>query len=55
MSDPDDAAELKLHSDAGHRAILRGLQEGDPVAAAAAASAHVAYTEYWVKKNSGSA
>ena len=55
MSDPDDAAELKLHSDAGHRAILRGLREGDPVAAAAAASAHVAYTEYWVKKNSGSA
>ncbi|AZH79974.1 MULTISPECIES: FadR/GntR family transcriptional regulator [Microbacterium] len=53
ISDPEDAAELKVHSDAGHRAILRGLAAADPVAASAAASAHVAYTEYWVRKYSG--
>lgn len=50
IHDVHDAAELKLHSDAGHRAILRGLAAADPVAASAAASAHVAYTEYWVRK-----
>jgi len=50
IHDVHDAAELKLHSDAGHRAILRGLADADPVAASAAASAHVAYTEYWVRK-----
>ncbi|MEV8249580.1 FCD domain-containing protein [Microbacterium sp. NPDC076768] len=50
ISEPSDAAELKIHSDAGHRAILRGLAEADPVAASAAASAHVAYTEYWVRR-----
>ena len=48
-----DAAQLKSHSDEGHRAILRGLAEADPVAASAAASAHVAYTEYWVRRYSG--
>lgn len=53
ISDPEDAAELKIHSDAGHRAILRGLEAADPVAASAAASAHVAYTEYWVRRYSG--
>lgn len=53
ISDPEDAAELKVHSDAGHRAILRGLAAADPVAASAAASAHVAYTEYWVRRYSG--
>lgn len=53
ISEPEDAAELKVHSDAGHRAILRGLAAADPVAASAAASAHVAYTEYWVRKYSG--
>ncbi|WP_229778974.1 hypothetical protein [Microbacterium maritypicum] len=42
-----------MHSDAGHRAILRGLAAADPVAASAAASAHVAYTEYWVRRYSG--
>ena len=53
ISDPEDAAELKIHSDAGHRAILRGLAAADPVAASAAASAHVAYTEYWARRYSG--
>ncbi|MGJ0389651.1 FadR/GntR family transcriptional regulator [Microbacterium sp. CGR1] len=50
IPDAADAAELKLHSDAGHRAILRGLAAADPVAASAAASAHVAQTEYWVRR-----
>lgn len=53
IPDADDAAELKLHSDAGHRAILRGLAAADPVAASAAASAHVAETEHWVRRYSG--
>lgn len=49
IPDADDAAELKRNSDAGHRAILRGLAAADPVAASTAASAHVAATEYWVR------
>ena len=49
IDDSEGAAELKLHSDAGHRAILRGLAAGDPVAASAAASAHTSYTEYWLR------
>ncbi|MBO0981544.1 FadR/GntR family transcriptional regulator [Microbacterium sp. SD291] len=52
IPDAHDAAELKTHSDEGHRAILRGLAAADPVAASAAASAHVAYTEYWVRRYS---
>ncbi|UJP09954.1 FadR family transcriptional regulator [Microbacterium sp. KUDC0406] len=52
LSDASDAAELKRNSDVGHRAILRGLADGDPVAASAAASAHVADTAYWVRKYS---
>lgn len=46
----DHAAEIKLHSDAGHRAILRGLESRDPVAASAAAAGHVAQTEYWLRR-----
>ncbi|MBY6062111.1 FadR/GntR family transcriptional regulator [Microbacterium esteraromaticum] len=52
LSDPADAAELKRHSDIGHRAILRGLAAADPVAASAAASAHVADTAAWVRTHS---
>lgn len=44
------AAEIKVLSDAGHRAILRGLQTHDPAAASAAAASHVAQTEYWLRK-----
>jgi len=47
----DDAAEIKTLSDAGHRAILRGLQSRDPVAASAAAAGHVAQTEFWLRKH----
>lgn len=50
IHDLHDAAELKVHSDAGHRAILRGLADADPVAASAAASSHVSNTEYWVRR-----
>ncbi|MEV7632469.1 FCD domain-containing protein [Microbacterium sp. NPDC089318] len=46
----DSAAEIKTMSDAGHRAILRGLTSRDPVAASAAAAGHVAQTEYWLRK-----
>lgn len=51
----DDAAEIKVHSDAGHRAILRGLESRDPVAASAAAAGHVAQTEHWLRKHQPSA
>ena len=47
----DDAAEIKILSDAGHRAILRGLEARDPVAASAAAAGHVAQTEFWLRKH----
>lgn len=50
ITDPNDAAALKMHSDASHRAILRALDEADPEAAAAAAATHVAYTEHWVRR-----
>jgi len=46
----DSAAEIKTLSDAGHRAILRGLEGRDPVAASAAAASHVAQTEYWLRR-----
>lgn len=47
----DDAAEIKILSDAGHRSILRGLETRDPVAASSAAAGHVAQTEYWLRKH----
>lgn len=47
----DDAEEIKRLSDAGHRAILRGLAERDPVSASSAAAAHVAQTEVWLRKH----
>lgn len=50
IEDPHDATQLKIQSDAGHRAILRGLAAKDPIAASAAAAAHVAQTEYWLRK-----
>ncbi|MDQ4215750.1 FadR/GntR family transcriptional regulator [Microbacterium sp. ASV81] len=48
--DDEDAAQLKDLSDAGHRAIARGLVARDPAAASAAAAGHVAQTEYWLRK-----
>ncbi len=48
--DPVDSAQLKVLSDAGHRAILRGIAEHDPSAASAAAAGHVAQTEFWLRK-----
>ncbi|UNK71241.1 FCD domain-containing protein [Microbacterium sp. H1-D42] len=46
----DSAADIKVLSDAGHRAILRGMQSRDPVAASAAAAGHVAQTEHWLRR-----
>ncbi len=48
--DPDDAVQMKLLSDAGHRAIVRGLVARDPWAASAAAAGHVDQTEYWLRR-----
>ncbi|WP_309067831.1 FCD domain-containing protein [Microbacterium sp.] len=45
-----EGATVKALSDAGHRAILRGLEARDPVAASAAAAAHVSQTEAWLRK-----
>lgn len=50
VDNKEDALMVKTLSDAGHRAILRALQAHDPVAASAAASGHVAQTEYWLRK-----
>lgn len=47
----EDAVEIKVLSDAGHRAILRGLESRDPVAAFGAAAGHVAQTEHWLRKH----
>ncbi|HCS60927.1 MAG TPA: GntR family transcriptional regulator [Microbacterium sp.] len=47
----EDAAEIKILSDAGHRAIFRGLASRDPVASSAAAAGHVAQTEFWLRKH----
>ncbi len=47
----EDAAQIKVLSDAGHRSILRGLEARDPVAASAAAAGHVAQTEFWLRKH----
>ncbi len=47
----DDGATVKELSDAGHRAIWHALGTRDPMAAAAAAAAHVTQTETWLRKH----
>ncbi|SEE72344.1 FadR/GntR family transcriptional regulator [Ruania alba] len=47
----EDGAAVKQLSDAGHRAIWHGLRTRDPLAASAAAAAHVAQTEAWLRKH----
>lgn len=47
----EDAQEIKRLSDAGHRAILAAIERRDPVSAGAAAAAHVAQTEVWLRKH----
>lgn len=47
----EDAREIKLLSDAGHRAILSAIERRDPVSAGVAAAAHVAQTEVWLRKH----
>ncbi|UFU06377.1 FadR/GntR family transcriptional regulator [Ruania halotolerans] len=46
-----DGDEVKRLSDAGHRAIWQGLRARDPLAASAAAAAHVAQTEAWLRQH----
>lgn len=48
--DSGPAAPAKRASDEGHRAIVDALARRDPAAAIAAASAHVARTEYWLSR-----
>ncbi|WP_405951308.1 FCD domain-containing protein [Streptomyces prunicolor] len=43
-----DGPHIKRASDEDHRAIATALSNRDPVAAAGAASAHVAHTEKWL-------
>jgi DNA-binding FadR family transcriptional regulator len=43
-----EGAQIKRASDEDHRAIATAIAGRDPVAAAAAASAHVAHTEKWL-------
>ncbi|WP_329581279.1 FCD domain-containing protein [Streptomyces sp. NBC_01361] len=44
-----EGPEIKRVSDAGHREIAGAIAQRDPVAAAAAASAHIAHSEKWVR------
>lgn len=46
----EDKPMFKVLSDAGHRAIARGLVNRDPAAASVAAADHVAQTEYWLRR-----
>ncbi len=46
----DDADPVRRASDQGHRAIVAAIGRRDPVAAATAAAAHVAQTEYWLSR-----
>jgi DNA-binding FadR family transcriptional regulator len=43
-----EGPQIKRASDDGHRAIATAIANRDPVAAAGAASAHVAHTEKWL-------
>jgi hypothetical protein len=45
-----EGPELKHLSDLGHRAIADAILAHDPVAASAAAAAHVAQTEAWLRR-----
>jgi DNA-binding FadR family transcriptional regulator len=51
----DNADAARAASDAGHRVIVEAITARDPMAAQAAASAHVAETERWLRKLSPSA
>ena len=45
-----DGATARAASDAGHRSMASAISSHDPVAAASAASSHVAQTEHWLRK-----
>lgn len=46
----DNADAARAASDAGHRGIVEAITARDPMAAQAAASAHVAQTERWLRE-----
>jgi GntR family transcriptional regulator, transcriptional repressor for pyruvate dehydrogenase complex len=46
----DAADPVRRASDEGHRAIVAAIGRRDPAAAATAAAAHVAQTEYWLSR-----
>ncbi len=48
--DLPEGPEIKHVSDLGHRAIADAVLSHDPVAASAAAAAHVAQTEAWLRR-----
>lgn len=48
--DSAPAAPARRASDEGHRAIVDALARRDPASATAAASSHVARTEYWLSR-----
>lgn len=50
LFDSDEKDEVLALSNAGHRAIADAIAQRDPASAAVAAAAHVAKTEYWLRK-----
>jgi GntR family transcriptional repressor for pyruvate dehydrogenase complex len=46
----DETDPVRQASDEGHRAIAAAIGRRDPAAAATAAAAHVAQTEYWLSR-----
>ncbi|MDQ0851632.1 DNA-binding FadR family transcriptional regulator [Arthrobacter sp. B3I9] len=48
--DGEDGQAVRASSNAGHRAIVEAITNRDPSSAATAAAAHIAQTEFWLKK-----
>lgn len=46
----EDGQAVRAGSNAGHRAIVDAITNRDPSSAATAAAAHIAQTEFWLKK-----
>ncbi|WP_026554655.1 FadR/GntR family transcriptional regulator [Arthrobacter sp. 35W] len=50
IMDGPEAEAVRTGSNAGHRAIVEAITNRDPSSAATAAAAHIAQTEFWLKK-----
>jgi GntR family transcriptional repressor for pyruvate dehydrogenase complex len=50
IMDGEDGQAVRASSNAGHRAIVEAITNRDPSSAATAAAAHIAQTEFWLKK-----